>query len=60
MNEHDIQILTDLRNDLRRTLRTSERRPRNVTDHERLEDVSFQLARTLHALEHQLQTLDSR
>ena len=60
MNQQDRQILTDLRNELRETLRVSERRPRNVTDHERLQDVSFQLARTLNTLEHQIQALDTR
>lgn len=60
MNQHDLKILTDLRNELRETLRVSERRPRNVTDHERLEDVSFKLARTLKSLDHQLENLDAR
>ncbi|MEM8547708.1 MAG: hypothetical protein AAGF46_06045 [Pseudomonadota bacterium] len=60
MKQHDREILTNVRNDLRATLRASERRPRNLTDHERLEDIAFQLARTLKNLEHQLQSLDRR
>ncbi len=56
MNDHDRKVLKTIRNDLRNTLRTSERRTGTVTDHERLEEISFQLARTLNTLEHQIQS----
>lgn len=60
MNEHDQKILKTIRNDLRETLLASERRTNTVTDHERLEAISFQLARTLNTLEHQIQSIDPR
>ena len=40
MNDHDRELLKRIRNDLRETLRTSERRTSIVTDHERLEEVN--------------------
>jgi hypothetical protein len=60
MNDDDRQVLKTIRNELRETLRTSERRTNPVTDNERLEEISFQLARTLNALELQIQSLDLR
>lgn len=60
MNDHDRKLLQSIRNDLRETLRTSERRTDTVTDHERLEDVTFQLARALNQLEHQIHTNEPR
>ncbi len=60
MNDHDRKLLQSIRNDLRETLRTSERRTDTVTDHERLEDVTFQLARALNQLDHQIQTNEPR
>ena len=59
MNEHDRKLLKTIRNDIRQTLRTSERRTDIITDHERLEEISFQLVRTLNALEHQIQSRKS-
>jgi hypothetical protein len=59
MNDHDRELLKRIRNDLRETLRTSERRTSIVTDHERLEEVSVQLTRTLNTLEHQIQSRKS-
>jgi hypothetical protein len=56
MKDHDRELLKSIRNDLRETLRTSERQTSIVTDHERLEEISFQLARTLQTLEHQIQS----
>ncbi len=60
MNDHDRKLLQSIRNDLRETLRTSERRTDTVTNHERLEDVTFQLARALNQLDHQIQTNEPR
>lgn len=60
MNDHDQQLLTSIRNDLRETLRTSERRATPVTDHERLEEIALRLTRTLNTIEHQIQTRDPR
>ena len=60
MNDHDKKLLKTIRNNLRETLRNSERRTDTVTNHERLEEVTFQLARALSQLDHQIQTHDSR
>lgn len=60
MNQQDRQVLTEIRNEIRDTLRASVRRPRVVTDHERLEDISLKLARTLNSIEHQIDKLDTR
>ena len=60
MTQQERQVLTEIRNALRETLRASVREPRVVTDHERLEDISLKLARTLNTIEHQIQTLDAR
>ncbi|MEE4175818.1 MAG: hypothetical protein V2I57_16355 [Xanthomonadales bacterium] len=60
MNDKDRKLLRNIRDDLRETLRTSERSRTPVTDHEKLEDISFQLARTLHTLEHRIQACELR
>lgn len=60
MNDHDRKVLKTLRENLRETLRAVERSSETVTDHERLEDMTFQIARTLNTLEHQIQSLELR
>ncbi len=60
MTEQDRQVLNVIRNEIRETLRASVRQPRVVTDHERLEDISFKLARTLNTIEHQIGKLEAR
>lgn len=60
MNDTDRKMLTTIRDDLRKTLRASERTRTAVTDHERLEDIAFQLARTLNTIEHRIQSSELR
>lgn len=60
MTDQDHQLLKSLRKDLRETLRASERCNDTVTDQERLDELTFQLARTLHTLDHQMQARNHR
>lgn len=60
MNKHEREVLTSIRNDIRKTLRASEQRRRNLTDNEQLEDIAFQLTRTLSTIEHRIQSLETR
>jgi len=58
MDQDNTQALKTIRNEIRETLNNSVRRPTVVTDHERLEDISLQLARTLNSIEHQIEEID--
>jgi hypothetical protein len=60
MNQHDRKMLARIRAEIQDTLRASERRPRNVTEHERLEDISYKLTRTLQHIDTQIASLDTR
>lgn len=60
MNQHEREVLTSIRNDIRETLRASEQRRRNLTGNEQLEDIAFQLTRTLSTIEHRIQSLETR
>ncbi len=60
MDHHDSQALKTIRNEIRETLNDSVRRPRVVTDHERLEDISLKLARTLNTIEQQISQIEAR
>jgi hypothetical protein len=59
MNQREREVLTSIRNEIRETLRASERRRRNLTDNEQLEDIAFQLTRTLNTIEHRIQSLEA-
>lgn len=60
MNQHDRNMLARIRAEIHDTLRTSERRPRNVTENERLEDITIKLTRTLQHIDSQIASLETR